>query len=66
MSHRQVVLLGRGGLDDDTQALHAVDGNTIAASQEHCREKTQSSKSTTGVSGENVSKYLVFLIECDV
>lgn len=34
--HRQVVLLGRGGLDDDVQAGHAVDGNAVAACQEHC------------------------------
>lgn len=34
--HGQVVLLGRGGLDDDTQALHAVDGDPVAARQEHC------------------------------
>ena len=36
VGHRQVVLLGRGGLDDDAQALHAVDGDAVAAGQEHC------------------------------
>lgn len=36
MRHRQVVLLGRGGLDDDAQALHAVYGDPVAAGQEHC------------------------------
>lgn len=34
--HRQVVLLRRGGLDDDAQALHAMDGDAVAAGQEHC------------------------------
>lgn len=29
--HRQVVLLRRGGLDDDAQALHAMDGDAVAA-----------------------------------
>lgn len=38
--HGQVVLLGRGGLDDDAQALHAVDGNPVAARQEHCSSGT--------------------------
>lgn len=36
VGHRQVVLLSRGGLDDDTHALHAVDGDAVAAGQEHC------------------------------
>lgn len=34
VGHRQVVLLGRGGLDDDAEALHAVDGDAVAAGQE--------------------------------
>lgn len=44
--HGQVVLLGRGGLDDDAQALHAVDGDPVAARQEHCsaRERFQKEK----------------------
>lgn len=37
VGHRQVVLLRRGGLDDDAQALHAVDRNPVAASEEHCK-----------------------------
>lgn len=37
MSYGQVVLLGGGGLDDDAQALHAVDGDAVTAGQEHCR-----------------------------
>lgn len=37
--HGQVVLLGRGGLDDDAQALHAVDGDPVAAGQEHCSSR---------------------------
>lgn len=42
--HRQVVLLGRGGLDDDAQALHAVDGDPVAAGQEHCSSRESFSK----------------------
>lgn len=41
MRHRQVVLLGRGGLDDNAQALHAVDGDPVAAGQEHCGFKQE-------------------------
>lgn len=41
VGHRQVVLLSRGGLDDDAQALHAVDGDPVAAGQEHCGRDTQ-------------------------
>lgn len=40
VGHRQVVLLGCGGLDDDAQALHAVDGDAIAARQEYWRQET--------------------------
>lgn len=39
VGNRQVVFLRCGGLDDDTQALHAVDGDPVAASQEHCRRE---------------------------
>lgn len=39
MRHRKVVLLGRGGLDDNAQALHAVDGDPVAAGQEHCSSR---------------------------
>lgn len=38
VGHWQVVLLRCGGLDDDTQALHAVDRDPVAAGQEHCRQ----------------------------
>lgn len=41
VSHRQVVLLRCGGLDDDAQAFHAVDGDTVAPGQEHCRQETR-------------------------
>lgn len=37
VGHRQVVFRRRGGLDDDAQALHAVDRNPVAAGEEHCR-----------------------------
>lgn len=38
VGHWQVVLLRHGGLDDDAQALHAVDRNPVAASEENCRQ----------------------------
>lgn len=41
VGHWQVVLLRRGGLDDDAQALHAVDGDAVAAGQEHCGQETR-------------------------
>lgn len=41
VGHWQVVLLCCGGLYDDTQALHAVDGNAVATGQEHCRQETR-------------------------
>lgn len=53
MGHRQVVLLRRGGLDDDAQALHAVDGDPVAAGQEHWRRRGQRSKTR----GENVDPH---------
>lgn len=56
VGHGQVVLLGRGGLDDDAQALHAVDGDTIAAGEEHCSQETQNSKE------EMFFKLLVFAV----
>lgn len=37
VGHRQVAFLCRGGLDDDAQALHAVDRNPVAAGEENCR-----------------------------
>lgn len=37
VGHRQVVLLRRGGLDHDVQALHAMDRNPVAAGEEHWR-----------------------------
>lgn len=39
VGHGQVVLLCCGRLDDDAQALHAVDGNAVTTGQEHCRQK---------------------------
>lgn len=49
VGHRQVVLRRRGGLDDDAQALHAVDGDPVAAREENCRrnnDRTRSKKSS--------------------
>lgn len=40
VGHGQVVLLGRRGLDDDFQALHAVNGDAVAARQEHYMKRT--------------------------
>lgn len=39
VGHRQVLLPAGCGLNDDLQARHAVDGNPIAARQEHCGER---------------------------
>lgn len=39
VGHRQVLLPAGCGLDDNLQARHAVDGNPIAACQEHCGER---------------------------
>lgn len=36
VSHGQVLLPAGRRLDDDAQAGHAVDGNAVAARQEHC------------------------------
>ena len=35
MRHGQVLLPAGGGLDDDAQAGHAVDGNAVTARQKH-------------------------------
>ena len=35
MGHGQIVLLGRRGLDGDAKALHAMDGDAVAARQEY-------------------------------
>lgn len=57
---RQVVLLCGGGLDDNTKALHAVDGDAVAAGQEHCSQETPTGalKPTTM---KNVSSFSVYL-----
>lgn len=41
VGHRQVVLRRRGGLDDDAQALHAVDRDPVAAGEENCRRNNE-------------------------
>lgn len=45
VGHRQVVFLRRGGLDGNAQALHAVDRNPVAASEENCRRDNHRPKS---------------------
>lgn len=37
VGHGQVLLPAGRRLDDDAQAGHAVDGDAVAARQEHCR-----------------------------
>lgn len=39
VGHGQVLLPAGCGLDDNLQAGHAVDGDAIAACQEHCGER---------------------------
>lgn len=39
VGHRQVLLPAGRGLDDNLQARHAIDGDPIAARQEHCGER---------------------------
>lgn len=39
VGHRQIVLLRCGGLNDNTHALHAVDGDPVAARQEHLQAR---------------------------
>lgn len=45
VGHRQVVLRRRGGLDDDAQALHAVDRDPVAAGEENCGRSNDRTKS---------------------
>lgn len=41
MCHGQVLLPTGGGLDDDAQAGHAIDGNAVAARQEHWEKQRE-------------------------
>lgn len=45
VGHRKVAFLRRGGLDDDAQALHAMDRNPVAAGEENCRQDNDRPKS---------------------
>lgn len=44
VGHGQVMFTHRGGLDDDSQALHAVDGDAVAACQEHWEHGTDTKR----------------------
>lgn len=48
VSHGQVLLPAGRRLDDDAQAGHAVDGNAVAARQEHCGEHREGWAGGTG------------------
>lgn len=48
VSHRQVLLPAGRRLDDDAQAGHAVDGNAVAARQEHCEGHKEGWAAGTG------------------
>lgn len=37
--HRQVLLPVGGGLDDNAEARHAIDGDAVAASQKHWKQR---------------------------
>lgn len=44
VGHGQVMFTHRGGLDDDSQAFHAVDGDAVAARQEHWEHGTDTKR----------------------